>query len=148
MVRLRPIAAPAAFLWLSLGAGGATLACAPAPAPTAQSGPAPLLPAAPEPPDASAPLVHVQILAFNDFHGNLEPPAGSNGVVLVPADDPLATAADAQPTDAGVARVPAGGAAYLAAWVARLRARNPATVVVSAGDLTGASPLASNNGER
>ena len=86
----------------------------------------------------------MQILAFNDFHGNLEPPAGSNGVVLVPADDPLASAADARATDAGVARVPAGGAAYLAAWVARLRAQNPATVVVSAGDLTGASPLTSS----
>ena len=26
-------------------------------------------------------LVHVQILAFNDFHGNLEAPTGSNGMV-------------------------------------------------------------------
>ena len=24
--------------------------------------------------------VDVQILSFNDFHGNLEPPAGTNGV--------------------------------------------------------------------
>ena len=40
--------------------------------------------------------------------------------------------------------VPAGGVAYLAAHIARLRAENPATVVVSAGDLTGASPMLSN----
>jgi 5'-nucleotidase len=86
----------------------------------------------------------VQILAINDFHGHLEPPAGNNGVVLVPADDPLASSADARATDAGVTLVPAGGAAYLSGLVARLRAENAATVVVSAGDLTGASPLISN----
>ena len=68
-------------------------------------------------------LVHVQILAFNDFHGNLEAPSGSNGMV---------------------GALQAGGAAYLAAHVRRLRAENPSTVVVSAGDLTGASPLLSS----
>ena len=34
-------------------------------------------PAAPEP--APPPLVEVQLLALNDFHGNLEPPSGSSG---------------------------------------------------------------------
>jgi 5'-nucleotidase len=94
--------------------------------------------------DASSPLLHVQILAINDFHGNLEPPAGSNGVVVASASDPIATLPGARVSDAGVAFVPAGGAAYLAAHIARLRAENPDTIVVSAGDLTGASPLLSN----
>jgi 5'-nucleotidase len=91
-------------------------ACAPAP------------PAAASPPSAppSAP-VRVQILAMNDFHGNLEPPAGTNGMVRA---------------ESGV--ITAGGAAYLAAHVKRMRAEAPFTIVVSAGDLTGASPLVSN----
>jgi len=71
---------------------------------------------------ASAP-VHVQLLAFNDFHGNLEPPSGT---VHLPDGT-----------------VPAGGGAWLAAEVARLRAEEPDTLVVAAGDLIGASPLAS-----
>src|SRR5438034_2320018 len=39
--------------------------------------------------------------------------------------------------------VPVGGAAYLASAVRRLRAANPNSVVVAAGDLIGASPLVS-----
>lgn len=74
-------------------------------------------------PSPRSALVQVQLLAFNDFHGNLEAPNGSNGMV---------------------GSLPVGGAAYLAAHVQRLRAENPRTVVVSAGDLTGASPLLSN----
>lgn len=68
--------------------------------------------------------VAVQILALNDFHGNLEavPSTSSNG---------------------RVGAVPAGGAEYLATHIAQLRALNPHTVVVSAGDLIGASPLLS-----
>jgi len=71
---------------------------------------------------ATAP-VHVQLLAFNDFHGNLEPPSGT---VRLPDGT-----------------VPAGGGAWLAAHIARLRAEEPDTLVVAAGDLIGASPLAS-----
>lgn len=66
--------------------------------------------------------VDVQILAVNDFHGNLQPPSGSSG---------------------RIGTVNAGGAAYLATLVAGLRATNPNTVVVSAGDMIGASPLLS-----
>ncbi|MCU0284483.1 MAG: bifunctional metallophosphatase/5'-nucleotidase [Candidatus Nanopelagicales bacterium] len=66
--------------------------------------------------------VDVQLLAVNDFHGNLEPPAGSSG---------------------RIGTVDAGGAEYLATHIANLRATNPRTVVVSAGDLIGASPLLS-----
>jgi 5'-nucleotidase len=66
--------------------------------------------------------VNVQILALNDFHGNLLPPSGSSG---------------------RVGTVDAGGVEYLATHVSNLRALNPNTVVVSAGDLVGASPLLS-----
>lgn len=72
--------------------------------------------------------VRVKIIAFNDFHGALEPPN-----LAVPD-----TRADGTPV-----RVPAGGAAYLASAIATLRAANPNNVVVSAGDLISASPLVS-----
>lgn len=66
--------------------------------------------------------VSVQILAVNDFHGNLEPPSGSSG---------------------RIGTINAGGVEYLATHINNLRATNPNTVVVSAGDLIGASPLLS-----
>jgi 5'-nucleotidase len=66
--------------------------------------------------------VNVQILAVNDFHGNLQPPSGSSG---------------------RIGSVNAGGVEYLATHLASLRALNPNTVVVSAGDMIGASPLLS-----
>lgn len=66
--------------------------------------------------------VNVQILALNDFHGNLLPPSGSSG---------------------RVGTINAGGVEYLATHVNNLRALNPNTVVVSAGDMVGASPLLS-----
>ena len=77
----------------------------------------------PAPQTATGPA-HVQLLALNDFHGNLEPPSGT---VRLPDGT-----------------VPAGGGAWLAAEVARLRGEAPdTTLVVGAGDLVGASPLAS-----
>ncbi|HUQ05405.1 MAG TPA: bifunctional metallophosphatase/5'-nucleotidase [Kofleriaceae bacterium] len=72
----------------------------------------------------------VQLLATNDFHGNLKPPSGSSGRIQT-GPDPL------------VNRVDAGGAEYLATHVAALRATNPQTVVVAAGDVIGATPLMS-----
>jgi 5'-nucleotidase len=80
--------------------------------------------------------VAVQLLAFNDFHGNLEPPAGSGGRVGSAADD---AACIASPTcDL------AGGIAYLADDIKDLEATNPnGTLVVSAGDNIGGSPLLS-----
>lgn len=65
--------------------------------------------------------VEVQILAINDFHGNLEPPN-----LTVPAPD---------------GAVPAGGVAYLASALKQLR--TPNSVTVAAGDLIGASPISS-----
>jgi 5'-nucleotidase len=66
--------------------------------------------------------VEVQILALNDFHGNVLPPGGSSG---------------------RVGTTNAGGAEYLATHVKNLEATNANTIVVSAGDLIGASPLLS-----
>lgn len=65
--------------------------------------------------------VEVQILAINDFHGNLEPPK-----LTVPAAD---------------GAVPAGGAAYLAGALKQIRTAN--SVTVAAGDLIGATPISS-----
>jgi 5'-nucleotidase len=67
-------------------------------------------------------IVSVQILALNDFHGNLEPPAGSSG---------------------RIGTIDAGGVEFLATHIDQLRSENRNTVVVSAGDLIGASPLLS-----
>ncbi|KWW98005.1 5'-nucleotidase [Carbonactinospora thermoautotrophica] len=76
------------------------------------------------------PTVDLQILAVNDFHGNLEPPAGSAGQITLLRDGQQV-------------RVPAGGAEYLATHLRQARAANPNTVVVGVGDLIGASPLLS-----
>jgi 5'-nucleotidase len=77
--------------------------------------------------------IRVQVLAFNDFHGNIEPPSGANGLVTTVLN----------PDGSSAGEVTAGGAAYLAHWINTLRADNPNTVVVSAGDLIGTSPLVS-----
>jgi len=83
-------------------------------------------------PTPSAPPVQVQLIAFNDFHGNLEPPSGSNGRIKAPT------------SDGKTVDVNAGGGAYIAYHIDKLRQRNPEnSVVVSAGDLIGASPLVS-----
>ena len=74
--------------------------------------------------------VNVQILAVNDFHGNLEPPTSSSGCVPAVSGCPAPNTV-------------AGGAEYLATHINNLRATNPNTVVVSAGDMIGASPLLS-----
>ena len=66
----------------------------------------------------------MQLLAINDFHGNLEPPSGSSGVID---------------------GTPAGGVEYLATHVKPLEAHatREHTLIVAAGDLIGASPLLS-----
>ena len=84
--------------------------------------------ASPKVQDAALAPVSVSVIAFNDFHGNLQP-------VEQPA--PVG-----QTADASVAPT-LGGAAYLASAVTTLKSRNPNHVVVSAGDLIGASPIES-----
>ena len=79
------------------------------------------------PVSADAGSVDVRLIAFNDLHGNLDPPAGSSGRVTLP---------DGSAVDAG-------GAAYLATHVGRLRAEARNSLVLSAGDNVGASPVKS-----
>lgn len=75
--------------------------------------------------------VDVQLLSFNDFHGNLQPPAGSSGQVT-----------EKQP-DGTEKKIDAGGAEYLATSLRTARKGNPYSVTAAAGDLIGASPLLS-----
>ncbi|TQM43559.1 bifunctional metallophosphatase/5'-nucleotidase [Pseudonocardia cypriaca] len=74
--------------------------------------------------NVARPPIDVQLLALNDFHGNLEPPSGSSGKI----DE-----------------VDAGGAEYLATQLRLLaeQVQRPDTITVAAGDLIGASPLLS-----
>ena len=69
----------------------------------------------------------VQILALNDFHGNLEVPAGTTTY----------TAGGQE------VREQLGGAARMGATLNRLRDGQRSTITVAAGDLIGASPLVS-----
>ena len=72
--------------------------------------------------------VEVQILAINDFHGNLEPPKA---------------AIEATAPDGSAVKVPAGGAAYLTTAAKAWREGKQYSVTVSAGDMIGAAPLVS-----
>ena len=78
-------------------------------------------------PSSAGRQLTVKVIAFNDFHGNLHSPGLFAPIAGAPAGD----------------RVRVGGAEYLAAHVARLKAGNPLSVVVAAGDLVGATPLVS-----
>jgi 5'-nucleotidase len=77
----------------------------------------------PNPPGQTA---HGNLLAINDFHGAIDPPAGSGGLIN---------------------GTPAGGVEYLTTWIKRLRsdaeASGEVSLTVGAGDLVGASPLVS-----
>lgn len=64
----------------------------------------------------------VHLLAFNDFHGNLESPSGSSG---------------------RIAGQEAGGAVYFATAMQRLRQAYPNSLVIGNGDIVSASPLVS-----
>ena len=76
------------------------------------------------PGQAKAKTTEIQILALNDFHGQLRPP-------------------DSTSSGGRIGTTPAGGAEYLAQYVRDLRSTNPNTLFVSAGDLIGATPLIS-----
>lgn len=79
-------------------------------------------------PPALARPVTVGLAAINDFHGHLEPPGQSAAV---------------PDGKGGALSVPAGGAARLATAIRQIRARYRHHLTVAAGDLIGASPLAS-----
>ena len=89
-----------------------------------------------KPPNPPPGTVDVQLLAINDFHGNLLPPTGSGGRIGSAASDALCV-----PTSNCVL---AGGFSYLADDVKDLEATNPSrTLIVSAGDNIGGTPLIS-----
>jgi 5'-nucleotidase len=75
--------------------------------------------------------VELRIIAINDFHGHLETPSFG---WMVP---------DAEGPPGKMKRIAAGGVAPLATAIAKLKVGHAHTVVVAAGDLVGASPLAS-----
>jgi 5'-nucleotidase len=79
---------------------------------------------------AQAASVDVKILAVNDFHGNLRPPAG--GIRITDPDDKTRKIT-----------VPAGGAEHMATLAKQLRQGASNTIFVAAGDLIGASPFLS-----
>ncbi|OEJ39707.1 bifunctional metallophosphatase/5'-nucleotidase [Streptomyces agglomeratus] len=75
--------------------------------------------------------VDVQLLSFNDLHGNLEPPAGSAGTV-----------SETQP-DGTVKAIPAGGVEHLATSLRKARQGERYSVTAAGCDMIGASPLMS-----
>ncbi|MFB6641967.1 bifunctional metallophosphatase/5'-nucleotidase [Streptomyces chartreusis] len=73
----------------------------------------------------------VQLLSFNDLHGNLEPPAGSSGrVTELQADGTTKT-------------IDAGGVEYLATHLRQAREGQKYSITAAGGDMVGASPLIS-----
>ena len=83
--------------------------------------------------------VDVQLLAINDFHGNLQPPSGSSGRVGSTGSTTTDLTCAAGAPDCYLA----GGVEYLATDIKTAKATNPNTLVLSAGDNIGASPLLS-----
>src|SRR6267143_1901569 len=79
---------------------------------------------------AQAASVDLRILAINDFHGNLRPPA--SGISIADPGDKTRKIT-----------VAAGGAEHMATLVKQLRQGAKNTVFVAAGDLIGASPFLS-----
>ncbi|MFJ8469324.1 bifunctional metallophosphatase/5'-nucleotidase [Streptomyces swartbergensis] len=69
----------------------------------------------------------VQLLSFNDLHGNLEPPTGSSGRV----------------TDGTTNPIDAGGVEYLATHLRQAREGEKYSITAAGGDMVGASPLIS-----
>ncbi|MDI9916227.1 5'-nucleotidase C-terminal domain-containing protein [Rhodococcus sp. IEGM 1379] len=70
----------------------------------------------------------VRLLAFNDLHGSLLPPEGERSEIM----------------QADGSFTPAGGAAYLAAYVSQLRSQATNSLLYSVGDNWGASALESS----
>src|ERR687897_333168 len=83
---------------------------------------------------------HVQLLAINDLHGHLQP--NTPGTIQVGCCNPVVNSSGVQ-TGWTQKTVPAGGIAYLATHIKALRATEPNTITVGAGDMIGASPLVS-----
>ena len=108
---------------LAAGIGAATLASVVVVGATSAS-------AAPKKPTpAGPPPVELQLLALNDFHGQLEPVSATSSGSRLP----------------GFGTTPFGGSEYLATQIKALEAetKKQNTLTVAAGDLIGATPLLS-----
>ena len=81
----------------------------------------------------------IQMLSFNDFHGNLEPPTGSSGALITG----YRARTPPTPRCRGHDRATRAGSGYLATKLRSLRAGHAHSITVAAGDLIGASPLIS-----
>ncbi|MEU2507798.1 bifunctional metallophosphatase/5'-nucleotidase [Streptomyces sp. NPDC007863] len=77
-------------------------------------------------------MVDVQLLSFNDLHGNLEPPTGSSARLTRVKEDG---------TTETINNI--GGAEYLATHLEQARAGHRYSITAAAGDMIGASPLLS-----
>ena len=131
----RHLPVPARSRWVIL-AGLLVVAALSAPGAAAK-------PPAGSPAEANAQTTKVQLLGINDFHGQLEA-----GVATASSGFRIGnTSNNPTPPPATVCAlpgcVPAGGAEYLATHIRNLEATNPNTLVVSAGDNIGATPLLS-----
>jgi len=106
---------------------------------------APALAAAPDASNAPGKTqIDIQILSFNDFHGNLETPSGSSArVVTGHFVDTADTDKDGNVTEILESGPNAGGVEYLATHLKEARVGHENTVTVAAGDLVGATPLLS-----
>ena len=81
-------------------------------------------------PQVPSATVEVKIIAFNDFHGNLRTPS-------------LRVAVPDAAQSTGMRFEPAGGIEQMSALVQSLKAKQKNVVIVSAGDMVGATPLLS-----
>ncbi len=82
--------------------------------------------------DLTTDTVNVKLIALNDFHGYLN--RSENAVVYLSDPDNSNSAFPVQ----------VGGAPYIASLINKLRAESPNAIVVSGGDLVGASPAISS----
>lgn len=78
-------------------------------------------------PEPEPAITTIKIVAFNDFHGQLQPLGDFNQ----------------SPSSSSSGAGQLGGVGWLAAYIKNLKRQNPDTLVVSAGDLIGATPLIS-----
>ena len=73
-------------------------------------------------------MATIKIVAFNDFHGQLESPGSFRQT----------------PTSSFSTNIPVGGVDWMAGYIDELKSQNRHMVVVSAGDIIGATPLVSS----
>ncbi|HVD64852.1 MAG TPA: bifunctional metallophosphatase/5'-nucleotidase [Lapillicoccus sp.] len=85
----------------------------------------------------------IQLLSFNDFHGNLEPPSGSSGRLVTDHALSPTTGLPVDVTTDSLTPPGVGGVEYLATHLKQARKGHPHSLTVAAGDLIGASPLLS-----